>query len=744
MNAAVTRLPPWTRLMDLFRARRRGVAAARRALTATVLQSDTSESGIASLAMVIEYFGRHVTLDELRDACGVQRNGNKASNLIRGSQHYGMIGKGFKADLAKLKTMPLPLIAFVNFTHFLVVEGIDEAYDRIYLNDPAVGHRILSFDSFAEQFSGIVLAFQPGPNFVAKKPPANAIGSLLKRAQASSSALLYIVISSLLLLVPSLAVPAFSRAFVDELLVERQLNWLWWLVGAMAAVALLVGLLSYVQQTAIVSLRMKLATSWSAQMIWQMLRMPLSFFANHTAGDIGGRINSIERASQIVASDLTTVVMNLAASAVFAAVMLQYDWLLTLIGVGFASINIVVFFFSSHYLQQANKRNAKDLAEADGALVQGIQMIDALRASGTEGLFSMRWCGHFAKAIDAQQRIGRLQAIINAMPTFVALLAAICILVVGGLRVMDGAITVGMLIAFQGLLNNFTAPIGSAVKLGASLQETESVVKRMEQIIAAEPDAEFSAQPLALADTDALTMAGAIRMEEVSFGFSQLDPPLLEKFSLEIAAGRMVALVGPSGSGKSTIIRLLCGAARPWSGEILVDGRPLDQLPREVLRNRLAAVDCEARLFEGDVTENITFWDDTISEQRVVQAAKEACIHDVIAARPGSYGCAVREDGRNFSAGEAQRIDLARGLVRSPSILILDEALATVDVATEQRIIENLRRRGCTTILVSHRLSSIRDCDEIIVIDKAAIVQRGTHEALMTEGGLYRTLVGAP
>jgi NHLM bacteriocin system ABC transporter peptidase/ATP-binding protein len=720
---------------------RAGADRARRAVTVNVQQADISESGVACLAMVLAYHGRYVPLDELRQTCGAQRNGSRPSNLIRGAQRYGVIGKGFKADLAKLKTMPMPLVAFVNFNHFVVLEGIDTAQDKVYLNDPADSPRTLSVAAFAEQFTGIVLAFQPGPNFVRRAPPTNAIASLLRRARTSTAGLVYILLSSLLLLVPSLAVPAFSRAFVDELLVEGQSDWLWWLVGAMVAVSFMVAGLSYFQQSAIIRLRMKLATSWAAQMMWQLLRMPMSFFANYNAGDIGNRINSIERASQIVASDLTTVAINLSASAVFATVMIQYDWLLTLIGIGFASINIIVFLFSSRYLQQAHKRNAKDLAEADGTLVQGIQMIEALRASGTETVFSTRWCGHFAKAIDAEQRIGRLQAVINGLPAFVALLAGVCILVVGGLRVMDGAITVGMLIAFQGLLNNFSAPIGNAVEVGSDLQEAESVVKRMEQIIAADPDEEFSLPALADVPPAMLSIGGTLKLDAVSFGFSPLDPPMIEGLSLDVPAGAVIALVGVSGSGKSTIARMLVGLNRPWSGSILVDGHPLGALPREILRSKLACVESEPALFEGSVSDNITLWDKTIGEQSVVRAAKDACIHEAIAARPGGYGCTVREEGRNFSIGEAQRLELARALARSPSVLILDEALSMVDAATEQEILERIRRRGCTTIVVSQRLTSIRECDEIVVIDKAAIVQRGRHEDLVAENELYRSLV---
>jgi len=712
----------------------------RRAATIHVQQADVSESGVACLAMVLSFHGRYVPLDELRQTCGAQRNGSRPSNLIRGARRYGVIGKGFKADPAKLTTMPMPLVAFVNFNHFVVLEGIDPAQDAVHLNDPANGPRKVSMAAFAEQFSGIVLAFQPGPTFVKRDPPTNAIASLLRRARTSSAGLVYILLSSLLLLVPSLAVPAFSRAFVDELLVERQQDWLWWLVGAMVSVAFMVAGLSYFQQTAIIRLRMKLATSWAAQMMWQLLRMPMSFFANYNAGDIGNRINSIERASQIVASDLTTVAINLSASAVFALVMVQYDWLLTLVGVSFASINIIVFLFSSRYLQQAHKRNAKDLAEADGTLVQGIQMIEALRASGTETVFSTRWCGHFAKAIDAEQRIGRLQAVINGLPAFVALLAGVCILVIGGLRVMDGAITVGMLIAFQGLLNNFSSPIGKAVEVGSDLQEAESVVKRMEQIIAADPDEEFSLPALADAPPELLRIGGAITLDKVSFGFSPLDPPMIEDLSLDIPAGAVVALVGVSGSGKSTIARMLVGLNRPWTGSILIDGRPLGAFPREILRGKLACVDSEPALFEGSVTDNITLWDKTIGEQSVVRAAKDSCVHEAIAARPGGYASIVREEGRNFSVGEAQRLELARALARSPALLILDEALSMVDAATEQTVIEKIRRRGCTTIVVSQRLASIRECDEIIVLDKGAIVQRGRHEALAAEEGPYRRL----
>jgi NHLM bacteriocin system ABC transporter peptidase/ATP-binding protein len=507
----------------------------------------------------------------------------------------------------------------------------------------------------------------------------------------------------------------------------------------MATTVVVQGTLVWLQQVYLARLETRLALATSGTFLWHVLRLPYEFFTHRYAGEIGARVALNDRVAQLLSGQLATSLLNLLTVVFYAALMFSYDVILASVAVGIAIVNLLALKYVSERRAEENLKRLNESGKVTGVSMHGLTMIDTFKASGCESDFFARWAGFQAKALNAQQQLEVPTQFLNAVPPLLVAVDTAVVLGVGGMRVMDGHLTMGMLIAFQALVAAFIDPINKLVAFGTTLQQVEGDLARLDDVLRCDAVAQIDD----VEEGGQSRLRGRLELRGVTFGYSRLEPPLLEDFDLTIAPGSRVALVGGSGSGKSTVARLVSGLAEPWAGEVLFDGAPRDAISRVVMASSLAIVDQDISLFAGTVFENITMWDPTVDEADVVEAAKDACIHDDIAARKGGYHSRVDEGGSNFSGGQRQRLEIARAFARRPSMLVLDEATSALDPVTEQTIDENLRRRGCTCLIVAHRLSTIRDCDEIIVLERGKVVQRGTHDQLVRSDGPYARLVGA-
>ncbi len=706
--------------------------------TPTVYQMEVNECGAASLSMILQYYGRYVPPEEMRVECGVSRNGCNAKNMYLAAEKYGLKAVASRRDLNRmLEKSNVPCILHWNFSHFVVFEG--QRFGRYCLNDPQRGRRRLTYEEMEEGYSGTVLEFTPSEDFTKSRSRHTLFSYALRRLKGQHSALIILLLIGIATILPGVVTPVFSQVFLDDILVGSNIHWMKYLLLFMFFTTLFSAYFNFLHAKVTLLLRTKMSLLSTDRMIGHMLRLPMVFFEQRFAGDLVMRINNNVSVCEFLSSSLVGVAISLLTSVVYLIIMLCYSPMLSLIGVVFSVISIVIAIAVSTTIRNMAIKFGMDTGKLIGALYNGLSSAASLKAVGAENEFAGRVLGYYAEVNNNDQKLGRMQSMMNVIPGAVRSLSNVVLLIFGSIYVVKGELTPGMLMSFTGFLGSFSGPFESVVGFVRGMQQVKNDMERVEDIMNYSESESYSNEKDELLGGQKLT--GEILMKDVTFAYGKMDKPFIRDFNMHIVPGGTVAVVGGSGSGKSTISKMASGLYAPWSGQILMDNTPVDRIPTDILNASVAVVTQTISLFDGSIHDNITTWNSSITQEEVVQAAKDAQIHEDIILKPGGYDYMLRENGTNISGGQRQRIEIAKALAVNPTILVLDEATSSLDATTEKKILDNIKRRRCTCIVVAHRLSTIRDCDEIIVMKNGRIAERGTHEELLENDGLYKDLV---
>lgn len=714
--------------------------------TPTVFQMEATECGAASLSMIFSYYGKYLPLEQMRIEVGVSRDGCNAGNMMRAAKKYGLECKGFRKEPEALRELEMPCIIHWNFNHFVVLEGFkakgsgDKKKEYVYLNDPAVGRRKLTIEEFDEGFTGIVLTFKPTDAFEKEKKQNTAWDMIRDRLSGQYGVLFKLFYVGLLLVFPGLILPVLSQMFIDDILTAGFTDWLTKLLVFMGCLVALKFGLQYYRDLVLQKLKSKMTLTSGVGFLRHMLHLPMNFFDQRYAGDLVNRMNNNTEVSAFLAGDLAETILNILVAAFYLIVLLFYSPLMTLIGLINVGVCIAVVVLSRHYISEAAIKQQMTGGKLFGAVCAGLSITDTLKASGAENEYVSRVLGYHVKNANLEQEQTSFQKILNAVPEAAGNITDVLHMLIGGILVINGNLSLGMLTAFTSLFDSFIEPVNKLVTFAQKIQTLKASITRVEDVQKYPEDERYSLDE-SNTHKQMRKLNGEIELRDISFGYSRLKPALIEHFDFHLFSGESIAFVGPSGCGKSTISKIVSGLYHPWEGEIVLGGVPMNEVSKSCLNASVATVSQNITLFSGSIRDNLTMWNTAILEADMIQAAKDACIHDFIVSCPGGYDYVLTENAMNLSGGQRQRLEIARALATKPSILVMDEATSALDPVVEKQVLNNIKRRGITTVIVAHRLSAFRDCNQIIVMRNGKIIQRGSHKTLMNEDGLYRNFI---
>ncbi|WP_295093076.1 NHLP family bacteriocin export ABC transporter peptidase/permease/ATPase subunit [Ruminococcus sp.] len=703
-----------------------------------IMQLEALECGAACLTMILAYYNKWVPLEQVRADCGVSRDGSNAKNIAKAAMSYGLKVRAYSLSPESIKEKAdSPCIIHWDFNHFVVLKGFKGKY--VYINDPARGDVKVGIEEFDKSFTGIVICLSPDEGFEPSGKRKSTLDFARKRLIGAGAAVAFVMLTTAITSLFGIINPIMSKVFMDRLLTGQNKDWLITFIGIMTGLAAVQIVVEWIKAVYSLKLNGKMAVTGSTSYMWKVLHMPMEFFSQRMAGDIQSRQSTNASISGTLVNTFAPLLINTLMMIFYLLLMLRYSLILTLIGISTLVLNIIMSRLISEKRINITRIMQRDRAKLGATTVAGIEMIETIKASGAENGFFQKWAGYQASVNAQETKAAKMNNYLGIIPVFLAQIANYAVLIVGVWYVMNGWFTLGALQMFQGLLGSFMSPAMTLIKAGQTLQEMRTQMERVEDVM------QYPVDPNSVnhndSDENLKKLRGGVELRNITFGYSKLAAPLIKDFSLSIKPSGRVAFVGASGCGKSTVSKLISGIYEPWSGEILFDGKKRSEYDRSVMTGSVAVVDQDITLFEGTIADNIKMWDESIKDFEMILAARDAQLHEDIMARDGGYQNKLTEGGRDLSGGQRQRLEIARVLAQDPSIIILDEATSALDAKTEYEVVKSIKDRGITCIVIAHRLSSIRDCDEIIVLEHGQAVERGTHEELIKLGGAYTELV---
>lgn len=715
---------------------------ARPAKVPVVMQLEVMECGAACLTMILGYYGKWITLEQAREDCGVSRDGQNALNIVKAARKYGMTAAGSSIGVKGFEEFDeFPCIVYWNRNHFIVLNGIKG--NKYYINDPAAGNKVISAEEFRNGYSGIVITMYPNEDFQKGGRPTSVWDYAKKRLVGTGVIFAFVVVTTIITNLTGVITPMFSKVFLDRLLTGHNPTWVTPFLILFAAISLITIVSNWIKTICNLRINGKMSAVGNSAFMWKALHLPMKFYSQRIVGDIQGRQSSAATISSTLINTFAPLVLNSIMMVFYLFVMLKQSVVLSVVGIASSFINYFTSRIVSNRKLNISRKSSRDSSKLYSTTVSGLSMIETIKSTGAETGYFEKWAGYHALVNTGKVKNLKLSQSYGLIPSIVQAITTYLVLILGIMLVIEGKFTEGSVMAFQGLMSSFLSPVGSLIGANQKLLEMRNDMERLDDVL------EYPDDEMAIEDNHEgkiITtgkLKGKVEMKNITFGYSPLNKPLLENFNMTLMPGKRIAFVGRSGCGKSTLAKLISGLYQPWSGEILFDGVPIKQIDKDVLRSSVAVVNQEIILFNDSIRDNIRMWDKSIKDFEVILAARDAQIYEDIIKRPGGFDSVLEENGKDLSGGQKQRIEIARTLALDPSIVVMDEATSALDAVTEANVVKSINDRGISCIVVAHRLSTIRDCDEIIVLDQGAVVDRGTHEELMQKCELYKEIVAS-
>jgi ATP-binding cassette subfamily B protein len=695
-------------------------------------QLEATECGAASLAMVLDYHGASVPLVEVRDACGIGRDGVNAARIVKAATGFGLTARGFRTDPEHLGELPLPAILHWEFNHFVVLEQVDRRGARIV--DPAFGRRHVSASELGRAFTGVALAFQPSPQLAPRKASSPGFARYRRALVPHLGSLGLLLGSAALLELFAVCLPAATQVMIDHVMVPSRERWLWPIVGAFAAASIAMLVLSSLRDRVLRRLQFALDAELITRFLEHMLRLPLPFFHQRSTGDLLQRAEAQRQMRDVIMRAATALLDGLLV-VTYGALMLAYDPLLGGLTVGLSLTRMLLSLSFRGRVQRAVSTELAQRGRELGAAVDALAVPEVVKAFGAEDAMLAQYDARLAERLNTTVERERTTVAASMWGGLLDAVTHASILWLGGSAVIDHRMTLGVFASFVTLQGIFQKPLQSVVDALFELVYARGALARIDDVL--------DTRPVPAGDRGLSSIRSGIVFSGVSYRYGPTSPWICEELDLHIAAGEKVAIVGRSGQGKSTFLKLLLGMLEPSAGSIAVDGVPLARIDRSDWLRCTGVVLQEPFLFDDSVRANLTLHDDGVADETLRWAARMACIDDAIELLPEAYETGIGENGSRLSGGQRQRLALARALCRRPSLLVLDEATSSLDRDTEARVHANLASLGCTRVLIAHRLATVRDADRILVFEGGRIVQQGTYAELMAAPGMFQQMASA-